>query len=68
MQVLKDWHLVAATMAVTGTTMILLLLGTSIPPLRGRVTQEVDQEHPTGKTVSIINFTDNKTLLLSHHA
>lgn len=52
-QVLKDCHLVAATMAVTGLTLFLLVLETAIPQLRGKVTQEVDQENPSGKTVSI---------------
>ena len=52
LQVLKDCHLVGATMALTGVTLFLLLLETAIPQLRGKVTQEVDQENPTGKTVS----------------
>ena len=40
-------------MAVTGLTLFLLVLETAIPQLRGKVTQEVDQENPSGKTVSI---------------
>ena len=51
-QILKDWHLLATTMAVTGTTVFLLLLETSIPQLKGIVTQEVDQENPLGTTVN----------------
>ena len=58
MQILKDWHLFAATMALTGITVVLLLLETSIPYLRGNVTKERDQEHPSGKTVCLPeNFT-----------
>ena len=51
-QVLKDWHLLVATMVVTGTSVLLLLLETAIPQLRGKVTQEVDQENPSGMTVN----------------
>ena len=51
-QVLKDWRLLVATMVVTGTSVLLLLLETAIPQLRGKVTQEVDQESPSGMTVN----------------
>ena len=54
MQILKDWHLVAITVIVTSVTMLLLLLETSVPHLRGSITQEIDQEHPTGTTVSLV--------------
>ena len=54
-QVLRDWHLLAVTMAVTATSILLLLLETAIPPLKGKVTQEVDQEHPSGMTVSALS-------------
>ena len=51
-QVLKDCNLVGATIALTGVTLFLLLLETAIPQLRGKITQEVDQENPSGMTVS----------------
>ena len=54
-QVLRDWHLLAVTVAVTGTSVFLLLLETAIPPLKGKVTQEVDQENPSGMTVSALS-------------
>ena len=54
MQILKDWHLVAITVIVTGVSILLLLLETSVPHLRGSITQEIDQEHPTGMTVSLV--------------
>ena len=38
---------------ITGVAVLLLLLETAIPQLRGLVTQERDQEHPSGKTVHI---------------
>ena len=52
LQVLRDWHLLAVTMVVTGTSVFLLLLETAIPQLRGKVAKEVDQENPSGMTVS----------------
>ena len=54
MQILKDWQLVAITVSVTSVTILLLLLETAVPHLRGKVTQEIDQEHPTGTTVSSV--------------
>ena len=50
-QVLKDWHLVAVMMTVTGITIFLLLLEMCIPLLRGSVIKGTDQEEPTGRTV-----------------
>ena len=55
LQVLKDRHLIAVTIVVTGITILLLLLETSVPYLRGNVSQEIDQEHPTGRTVSLLH-------------
>lgn len=51
-QILNDWHLLSVTMGVSGMTVFLLVLETSIPQLRGEVTKEVDQENPSGMTVS----------------
>ena len=56
LQILKDWHLVAITLSVTSVTTLLLLLETAVPHLRGRITQEIDQEHPTGTTVNLVTF------------
>ena len=39
------------TVIVTGIALILLLLGTAIPQLRGVVTETIDPERPDGITV-----------------
>ncbi len=39
-------------LAVTGFGVLLVLLESSIPELRGEVELEVDSEHPSGETVS----------------
>ena len=52
MQGVKDWHMLTLILIVTGFSVLLLFLETAIPHLRGSVTREIDQEHPSGKTVS----------------
>ena len=50
-QVLKDRHLLVCILVITGVAVLLLLIETVVPQLRGSVTQERDQEQPSGKTV-----------------
>ena len=50
-QVLKDWHLLVCILVITGVAVLLLLIETAVPQLCGSVTQEKDQEQPSGKTV-----------------
>lgn len=52
-KVLKDWHLVGATLLVTGIALVLLLLEAAVPQLRGTVTRERDGERAQTRTVSI---------------
>jgi hypothetical protein len=52
-QVLKDWHLLVCILVITGVAVLLLLIETVIPQLRASVTQERDQERPSGKTVRL---------------
>lgn len=48
---MKDWHLIIVTVTITSIAVVLLLLGTAIPQLRGDVTITRDSEHPDGLTV-----------------
>ena len=51
MQVYKDKHLFILILIITGAAVVLVLLETAVPYLRGSISQERDQEHPDGKTV-----------------
>ena len=53
-QVLKDRHLLLFILIITGVAVLLLILETAIPYLRGSVSQERDQEDPDGKTVCTV--------------
>lgn len=50
-QRLKDQHVMVIILAVTGVAVLLLLLETAIPYLRGSITQERDMENLSGETV-----------------
>ena len=50
-QILKDWHLITATLILTGISVILLTLEAAVPQLRGSVTLEEDGERAFGRTV-----------------
>ena len=50
-QILKDWHLIAATLILTGISVILLILEAAVPQLRGTVSLEEDGERAFGRTV-----------------
>ena len=41
-------------LAITGISVLLLLLESAIPHLRGRLTLERDLEDPSGQTVSMV--------------
>ena len=51
-QGVKDWHILILIFIITGFAVLLLILEGAVPYLRGSVTRERDQEHPSGKTVS----------------
>ena len=53
-QIFKDWHLMVFTLVVAGIALLLLLLGTAIPQLRGMITEARDLEFPDGLSVSSI--------------
>ena len=50
-QGVKDWQMLILIVLITGFAVLLLFLESAIPHLRGSVTPERDQEHPSGKTV-----------------
>ena len=50
-QRLKDQHVMVIILAVTGVAVLLLLLETAIPYLRGSITRERDMENLSGETV-----------------
>ena len=52
-QILKDHHLIIIAIVITGIAVLLLLLESAIPHVRGRLTLERDLEDPSGRTVSI---------------
>ena len=52
-KIFKDAHLVVMILTITGFAVVLLLLGTAIPQLRGTPTEERDSEFPSGFTVYI---------------
>ena len=51
LQVYKDWHLFVIILVITGIAVLLLLLETAIPYLRGTISHERDLEDPVGETV-----------------
>ena len=51
LQLLKDQHVMVIILAVTGVAVLLLLLETAVPYLRGSTTLERDMENPDGETV-----------------
>ena len=51
---MKDWHLIAATLVLTGISVVLLTLEAAVPQLRGEVNVEEDGERAFGTTVYII--------------
>ena len=48
---MKDWHLIAGTLILTGISIILLTLEAAVPQLRGEVNLEEDAERAFGTTV-----------------
>ncbi len=52
-QSLHDWHLMLVTLALTAFAVLLVVLESAIPDLRGEVHLVTDDEHPTGETVSV---------------
>ena len=52
MQVLTDWKLIIIVLAITGLTMLLLIIGEGIPFLRGTPMQVKDRESQRGRDVS----------------
>ena len=50
-QLLKDHHIMVIILAVTGIAVLLLLLETAVPYLRGSITLERDIENLSGETV-----------------
>lgn len=52
-QILRDHHLIIIATVITGIAVLLLLLESAIPHIRGRLTLERDLEDPRGQTVSI---------------
>ena len=57
LQIFKDWHLIVLTMIVAGIALLLLLLGTAIPELRGKVSEIRDVERSEDETVRISQCT-----------
>ena len=51
-QILTDWKLIVIALAITGLTMLLLIIGEGIPFLRGTPKQVKDRESQRGKDVS----------------
>lgn len=47
----------AFTLVVAGIAVLLLLLGTAIPPLRGTITEDRDLESADGLSVSTNTYT-----------
>jgi hypothetical protein len=48
---LKDWHLIVATLILTGISVVLLTLEAAVPQLRGEINLEEDGERAFGRTV-----------------
>ena len=51
LQILKDWHLIVATLILTGISVVLLTLKAAVTQLRGEVNLEEDGEHAFGRIV-----------------
>ena len=45
--------MIAAALSITGVGVVLLILGSAVPQLRGYVMQERNQENPSGITVCL---------------
>ena len=50
---MKDWHMIAAVLSITGIGVVILILGSAVPQLRGYVMQERNPENPSGITVCL---------------
>ena len=58
----KEIHQVLI-LIVTGIAVVLVVLETAIPYLRGTINQERDQEDPDGKTVHLFNLLSEEGIL-----
>ena len=52
-QALKDWHLMIAVVLITGTGVLLLMIGTAVPDLRPSPVLDPDEEDLQGTDVCL---------------